>query len=252
MRDLSKFSKKGSKSGSKNEPRIMTSPEPEFYGTIEFYGDPDEILTDEKRFNKFIKSIESIVRKSLECKEFIKYLKEELKMDHCYFLKNIQLSKVVSLELHHTPFTLFDIVKIVASKMITENVKPFSTFLVAKKVVELHYKGMIGLVPVSKTIHELIHAGKVIVPPHIIFGNVQKFIEDYYKYIDTDYFKKLYALVTIEDEEISKINSLVISRPLNWAIDSKQQREDLKNFFEKKMNEIVEVKELKEVSENDS
>ena len=243
MRQFGKKESKDKKS-STIEAKKAFFPESKDFGTVYFYGQPEDLLNDDKKFKRFITTIEKIVRRSLECKSFVKYLKDELKMDHCYFLQNVKLTKIVQLEVHHTPFTLYDIVKIVATKMIQKEEKPFSTFMIAKKVTELHYRGVIGLVPVSKTIHELIHAGRLVVPPHVIFGNIQKFVEEYFDFIEEDYLKKLYALLTLEDEQVAKINSLIIARPLQYSKDSKKQREDLKKFFEEKANEVIETEEV--------
>ena len=64
----------------------------------------------------FIKKIESIVRSSREYKIYISHLRNDLNMNRCSFLGNIDTTTdEVSLEMHHCPLTLFDIVDIVLS-----------------------------------------------------------------------------------------------------------------------------------------
>ena len=64
------------------------------------------------------------------------------------------------LEFHHYPFTLYDICEIVVMKGAADQ-KYESSFSAAKKIMDLHYKNIIGLVPLTKTNHELAHDGKI-------------------------------------------------------------------------------------------
>jgi hypothetical protein len=74
-----------------------------------------ELLTDKAKV-KFIQQIEKIVRSSLEYKEMVEFLKENADFSNCKFYVNITGSKKIKIEIHHTPFTLFDIVSIALDK----------------------------------------------------------------------------------------------------------------------------------------
>jgi hypothetical protein len=71
--------------------------------------------------------------------------------------------------------------------------------LIAEEVLRLHYENLVGLVPVSKTAHQLIHnTEKLFVPLNMVYGNYGKFLEKYDKYIelladedDYDLYEKL-------------------------------------------------------------
>jgi len=183
----------------------MITIDPETYGTTLFYPSG---LDDEKQWTKFIKAVESVTRRSVELKDYIKYLKEELDLDNCHFFKNMSIENGIDIELHHSPFTMYDICSIVARKRIRLN-ESVTTFMVANEVVEAHYKNIIGLVPLSKTVHELVHSGKVFVPPTLVFGDITKFLKLYAKDISIDMLDKLKSILTITPDEANKINRIL-------------------------------------------
>jgi hypothetical protein len=110
-------------------------------------------FVDDKELTRYIKKVEFMVRSSNEYKAFIGYLKQELSINHCTILNKLNDS-TVSVEMHHIPFTLYDIVNTIILFYLSKE-KGFNTFSIASDVMRLHYENMIGLVPLSKTIHEL-------------------------------------------------------------------------------------------------
>ena len=55
-------------------------------------------------------------------------------------------------------------------------------FILINKLLNLHYKNLVGLVPLSKTIHELVHSSNengIIIPIESVFGNTNEFIKLY-------------------------------------------------------------------------
>lgn len=129
---------------------------------------------------KFIKTCESLIRKSMEYKDYIKFLKNHMDMNKCLVLKglNVENGKRYSIEIHHEPFTLFDIVETVLLKReyLGEGINPF---LIADEVMELHYDEKIGLVPLSKTMHQLVHDDKIFIPLQLIYHKYDKFYDEY-------------------------------------------------------------------------
>jgi hypothetical protein len=168
-------------------------------------------LEDEKDFNKFIKRIESIVRTSYEYKRYIKYLKTELNMKTCSFLPMVDLEEIkkVSLEFHHYPFTMYDIVAIIIKNKIMTCERNISPFLVANEVMECHYENIIGLIPLSKTVHDLAHSGNIFISLNQIFGNVKEFIKRYQYGITPELSNNLTHLIEMTNKENNYVPSIL-------------------------------------------
>lgn len=145
------------------------------------------VLLTPKAETKFVKKVESIVRSSQEYKDFISYLKENIDMTYCSYFNNITTkgSKKVSIHIHHEPFTLYDITLIVYQKWKDED-KPLSHLAIAEEVMKLHYQGYVGLIPLSATVHDLVHSGKIFIPLQNVYGKYSKFVEEYGNYIPDD------------------------------------------------------------------
>ncbi|QXN70164.1 hypothetical protein INTERNEXUS_123 [Bacillus phage vB_BspM_Internexus] len=178
-----------------------------------------EITSNEKERLKFIKRIEKIIRRSFEYKTYIGFLKNELDLTKCTFLPMVDTKEIkkVGLEFHHYPFTLFDIVSIVLDEHILVNgEKRINPFDIAEEVMELHYQNYIGLVPLTKTVHELVHSGKIYVNLNYVFGNYTKFINKY-ESANTENFQVLLGnleqLSQKEDREGS-INGDILDKSL--------------------------------------
>lgn len=137
---------------------------------------------------RFIQRIERYVRSSLENKEFTAFLKKHIDMVRCSFFNGIDSSKQknVRIEIHHEPFTLFDIVNIVVNKWEVED-KPLSYLLIAEEVMQLHYDGKVGLIPLSLTVHKLVHRGDIIIPLQRVMGNFLAFLTEYEEFITDEY-----------------------------------------------------------------
>ena len=78
------------------------------------------ICTDPENI-KLIKAFEKTARNSLEYKNYFYYLKHNMDFRQCAYLPYIRTGiGEIHIELHHSPFTLFDITKIVVCKHIEE------------------------------------------------------------------------------------------------------------------------------------
>lgn len=137
-------------------------------------------LEDEKDFNKFINDTERDIRRSYEYREFIKYIRDNMQMNKCAFLEGVTNEETfdIKIEIHHYPFSLHDIVEIVLKKRLYYN-ESTSKFMVAKEVMSLHYKLVVGLIPLSQTVHELAHSGKLFVPSDKVVGRYNMFVDLY-------------------------------------------------------------------------
>ena len=127
-------------------------------GQLPDYDQEDYDLANPKDFERYIKDVKSEVRGSFEYREMVKYLREYCGMDRSGLNPDITNndSKRVKIEIHHTPFVLEDIVRIVYEKRLA-NHEDLSVEMVAKEVMACHYRCIIGLYPLTATEHELVH-----------------------------------------------------------------------------------------------
>lgn len=151
-------------------------------------------IENDKERHKFINRVEKIVRSSTEYRDYIQFLKEHIGLDRCIFFQQVsgkEKGKHITIEMHHEPLTLYDIVNIVLEKYIQEGLE-INDLLIADEVLELHYANQVGLVPLSKTIHEIIHnSEKLMVPLNMCYGEYTRFLEAYDPYIDDSIYDKL-------------------------------------------------------------
>ena len=147
---------------------------------------------------KYIKTCEIIIRKSMEYKEYIKFLKENMHMDQCIVLSNLKNGdgKHYRIEIHHEPFTLFDIVETVINRRL-EHGESICALKVADEVMDLHYSGMVGLIPLTVTMHELVHNGRIFVPLQFIYHNYAEFVSEYERYMNAALIEKIEAKVNL-------------------------------------------------------
>ncbi len=162
--------------------------------------------------DKLIKNIEKICRNSYEYKQYINYLKDELDLKTCTIIDTININDLyVGLEFHHTPFTLYDICKIVTDYLLDKNEKMLMIDI-AEQVMREHYEGNVGLVPLTSVAHELVHSGAIIVPLNKVHGNWVKFMEKYQKYIDEETNNKLTDLMQLDNEAIKNKNKVKLEK----------------------------------------
>ena len=183
------------------------------------YDIQDYDLFNEKDFKKYIEDIERLVRSSREYREAIQYMRKYINMNSSLFFKNVNNieSTKIKIELHHYPFTLFDIVITVFNKR-TRLQEPLDVELVAKEVAYLHYFLVIGLVPLSKTEHKLVHNQALFIPLElngnpIVLGDYNKFVEMYEKDIPEDAMVRFntYKELTATYNQITNTRILEIS-----------------------------------------
>ena len=159
------------------------------------------VITNDRQRVKLIKTIETYVRSSLEYKDLIKYLKDYIDMNQCEFFQNFDGSQKPGLiQIHHEPFDLFSITQIVMNRQEKE-LGYINELQVAEEVMRLHYRGLVGLIPLSVTAHELVHDGKLIVPLNCVYGKFVQFVKEYYDYIDD-------VLLVMLNEKIEQTKNL--------------------------------------------
>ena len=155
--------------------------------SLVMYLDPD---ADKKTFVNFIRKTERFVRGSPEYKDYVTFLRNEEGLDACAFLKNIDVDKA-EIQLHHAISDLYTLCVTVCNRMMSEGMK-VSTFILADEVLKLHFDGKIALVPLSTTMHEMVHAGVINVPSNAVYGDWEAYYEEHEPFMD-DYERQRYA-----------------------------------------------------------
>ena len=151
------------------------------------YDIEDYDLFDDKDFAKYIKRIKDLVRHSFEYKQLVNFLRDNMQMNKCSMYENVsnENNYKIKIHVHHEPFTLEDIVLIVYRKRCyyREDITPE---MVAKEILYLHYKFLVGLIPLAETVHELVHNNYLFVPCNKVLGNFDKFAEIYDEFLDVE------------------------------------------------------------------
>lgn len=183
------------------EENVKFELEDNLFEAIFLYKNKDTFIDDKERI-KIIKNIESLIRSSNEYKYLIKYIKSTANMNKCSILDNIS-DEDVTIDVHHCVYTLFDIVELVIKKYDDWN-EYWNSFIVADKVLELHYNNFIGLIPLSRTMHEYIHSNNIIINDNRMIGDVKLFYDMYYPYMTDEQLEKfeIYSNSNIKLEDI--------------------------------------------------
>lgn len=188
-------------------------------------------LEDDKQLKKFFKNIEMEVRSSFEYRQMIKYLKDYMGMDSCSFIQVSSRDNFnIRIEIHHYPFSLYDIVTIVYGKRIYYN-ESLEVQQVAKEVTMLHYKLLIGLIPLSKTVHQLTHAGKLFIPIQNVLGRYKLFIDFYKPFCSEEQLDTISRIEKYSEEQVSDLlNTQRILEQNNISIYNNSPQYQLPDF----------------------
>ena len=129
---------------------------------------------NEQEYKKYINHIKRNVRQSEMYKEYIAYLKGEIRLNKCSLLATVD-DNTATIEMHHGPiYSLHDICEIVLAHELRMG-RSVDTFSIATLILKAHYDNAIQLVPVSQTVHQLVHAHKLFIPLESAFGNLEEF-----------------------------------------------------------------------------
>ena len=144
-------------------------------------------IYNDKDYAKFIQDTERVVRMSYEYRSLINYLRNTEGMNTCSILQNVSNleSNKVKIEIHHAPCSLYDITSTVIRKRIHNN-ESIDIFDCCKEIMFLHYIGWVGLLPLSATVHEMVHNQYIFIPLNIIRGNWRAFITEYYDFLEPE------------------------------------------------------------------
>ena len=161
--------------------------------TFDEIPEPDVDLKYRRIDHKLVTYIERIVRNLYEYTYLVYFIKNFLDINKCTFYKNYNITSGFTIELHHSPLTLYDITDIVVKREFEKN-GYIESFIVADLIIEYHYKFMVGLVPLSPTAHELVHSGNLMIHKDLVIGNWEKFIVENKEWVNSTILNKINTL----------------------------------------------------------
>ena len=199
-------------------------------------------LLEEKSFKKYISDLERSVRNSFEYRELIAYLKNTEGMDVCSFLDNVTSrdNTKVKIEIHHSPLTLYDICLAVFRKR-QQRKESTNLEAVAQEIMYLHYIGWVGLIPLSATVHDMVHNQYLFVPTDRVRGNYKAFVDNYYNFIDPDTLDSLDAAEDATREYNNKQMELFNNHKIYLNIDGSYglpRKDEMKSLLKDRITEI--------------
>jgi len=200
---------------------------------------------DPKEYEKYIKDVESQVRRSFEYKQFIKYLREYMGMNKCAFLQNVSNEETfdIKIEIHHYPFSLRDICDIIFRKRKYYR-ESTDIQMVAKEVMEAHYKLIIGLISLSETVHELAHSHRLFIPVDKVIGRYNLFVEYYKPFIEPEMIEVLERIekYTLENSEIGDTSVIDQHRVTYDIKDNRYALPDFNSVSNSMFNRLETIK----------
>lgn len=211
-------------------------------GTIPDFDQEDYDLTDTKDKNKFIGDVEKMCRNSREYRRLIGYIREYMSMNECSFFSNVNNidTTAIKIHIHHSPMTLYEIVVSVINKRTFYN-ESLNVEDVAAEVLYLHYCLVIGLIPLSETVHDLVHNEYLFVPNDKVMGNYQDFIDTYRPWLPEgaeDKYKQLedYTKSYNEEDNMNPLRTRYIYYDVSGAYNLPKM-EDISAMLQSKMDE---------------
>lgn len=178
-------------------------------------------LEDDKEYERFVTDVERQVRRSFEYRKFISYIRENMHMNECAFLKGVnnQESYDIKIEIHHYPFTLRDITEIVIRKRHYYN-ESTTLQMVSKEVMSLHYKLMVGLIPLSQTVHELAHSSRLFIPVDRVVGRYNLFVDIYKPFCEPHQLDTLNRIEKYTEEKQNAVldTNIIEQNKVNYEI----------------------------------
>lgn len=205
----------------------------------------DYDFNDSKDTNSYIEDVKKIVRGSFEYRAMIRYLRENMNMNRSAFFTNVDASIMhkVKIEIHHDPFDLHSICYIIFKRR-KANGESLDIEATAKEVMYVHYKKMVGLIPLTQTEHELVGNGYMFIPTTRVFGLYNKFVELYEPYMEPEELDTLERIETATanySEENDPALLLLKKNFIYFDIDGAYrlpEMNEVANFVKERISEI--------------
>jgi len=188
-----------------------------------------EYLKDDyKAKAKYVKYLEKLVRGSQELRDYLSFLKENAEMNDCAIFAGVTREDC-RIEIHHFPFSLFDITRIVLDDALANN-EDVSSFTIVGRVVLEHFLGHVGLIPLSLTAHELAHSGSITLSLKNVTGDWQAFVKKFAYVMTKDDMERLQFLIkasaspALQESNIRKLK--IVPRKIEVISAITNQKED--------------------------
>lgn len=172
----------------------------------------DKYFMNPVDFIKFIKDVESLVRKSKEYSRYIAYLKNEVGLRSCALFHNIDDS-VAPIEMHHGPiFTLYDIVEIQIAYMFVHG-EAINSMSVTNNVLKDHFDNIVQVTMLCEMAHKGVHSfaktkdSKFFLSADGSFGDFRKFVEKYKDSLTVQHVAKMKNYFKLYNEYSETKNS---------------------------------------------
>ena len=227
------------KKGSINGTTLSTSIDENNVVLLEEIPEPKQDFKYYEITKPLIKYFTNKARQTFEYNEYIQFLKQHLDINRCSFYENYSMDEGYTIELHHTPFTLYDITEAVARKQFEMN-QWVKTFKVTEEVAFLHFTFKVGLTPLNPTAHELVHSGSLKLHPKLCISDGWRlFYEEYNPYLSDEALYKYQEYKMLLDDnagydfpkileykpvtlEIPSQNRLITNASLNLLIEERK------------------------------
>lgn len=160
----------------------------------------DEYFSVVENYIGFVKNVESMVRSSKEYRKYKDYLMNDLGMDRCQVLSNVDKDSA-PLEMHHGPIlSLFDIVSIILDDQLLRG-KKVTTFGIADLTLQAHFDNIIQVVILSETVHQQWHAtGKPFINVKQAFGDLNAFTKRFKYGIDNTMAERINRYIDLSNK----------------------------------------------------
>lgn len=151
----------------------------------------------EKELNIFIKACEGIIRKSPEYKIWTEYIREVLGHHVCEITGEMHSQTTV--DIHHHPFSLYSIVKVIILEKITSG-KSFCSYDISSDVIQLHYDMRSPFVLLIRSLHDKFHNGFLQLPMNLVHGDYKYLVENYMTYLEDEEADLITSRLCITEE----------------------------------------------------
>lgn len=140
-------------------------------------------------YQKFLKAVEAVVRRSDRYAKYKNYLLHDIKLNQCQVLKDITEDDA-TIEMHHGPiFTLYDYCRIILEWYLLKEMK-ITTMRIADTVLKEHEENHIQVVMLSQTIHDDVGNRNIFLSTKQAWGDINAFISKYIDAIPPDLKEK--------------------------------------------------------------
>ena len=186
---------------------------------ISFY-QTEETLMDTEFYKKFLKNSIQRFRHSITYKHYKGFLME-MGLNRCQFMSNITEDLGVTLEMHHSILTIYDVAYIICEHTLKTTGR-INSFQLSEVLRQEHILHNVPLCFLSLTPHQLYHNDdNFYISPKMIFGNWYELINKYHLGISQDIaFKIIFYLKRCMDEDGLSDDSRLLdlrNKIMNWS-----------------------------------